>query len=98
MSADDVSIMRWEEPPEHGNRKPRGPSKFLAVADALRANPNVWAVIRENISPGTGGGLVYRIKSGVGPFAPARSFEAKCVGPAGGSASKVYARYVGEPS
>lgn len=92
-----VEIVRWEEPPaEHGNAKPKPPSKYQVVADALRARPGEWAVIIEGVSPGTAGGMTHRIKSGVGPYAPARSFEARCAGPAGGQSSKVYARYVGE--
>lgn len=89
-------IIRWEEPPRHGNSKPKPPLKFQAVADAMRERPGEWALIVEGKAPGTAGGLVWRIKNGVGPFGPARSFEAKCVGPAGGQSSKVYARYVGE--
>jgi len=92
-----VSVIRWEDPPtEHGNAKPKPPSKFQPIADALRANPGQWAVIAEDKAPGSAGGLVWRIRQGVGPFAPPRSFDAKCVGPAGSSSSKVYARYVGE--
>lgn len=92
-------IIRWEEPPsEHGNAKPKPPAKFQAAADAMRARPGEWALIAEGKAPGTAGGMVWRIKNGVGPFAPPRTFEAKCVGPAGGSSSKVYARYVGEVS
>jgi hypothetical protein len=90
-------VIRWEQPPtEHGNAKPKPPLKYQAAADALRERPGEWALLAEGKAPGTAGGMVWRIKNGVGPFAPARSFEAKCVGPAGGSSSKVYARFVGE--
>lgn len=90
-------VIRWEEPPaEHGNAKPKPPLKYQAAADAMRGRPGEWALITENRASGTAGNLAHRIKNGVGPFAPAHSFEARCVGPAGGSSSKVYARYVGE--
>lgn len=90
-------IIRWEEPPrEHGNARPKRASKYQAVADNLRAHPGEWALIVENISPGSGGSLSYRIRNGVNPFDPPRHFDAKLIGPAGGSSSKVYARYVGE--
>lgn len=93
-----MAVIRWEEPPkEHGNRRPGQPSKFQPIADALRARPGEWAVVAEGKAPGSAGGFAYRIRNGVGPFAPAKAFEAKVVGPAGGSSSKVYARYVGEP-
>lgn len=94
-----MSVIRWEDPPEeHGNAKAKQPSKFQPIVDALRAEPGRWAVVVEGKSPGTCGGLAWRIRSGVGPFAPARSFEAKVVGPAGGQSSKVYARYIGGES
>jgi hypothetical protein len=93
-----TGVIRWEEPPpEHGNKRPAKPSKYQPIADALRGRPGEWAVVVENKAPGSAGNLVWRIKSGVGPFAPPRSFDAKCIGPAGGSSSKVYARYVGTP-
>lgn len=93
----ELHVIRWEEPPsQHGNRKPKQPSKYGAIADALRGKPGEWAVVIENKAPGSCGGLAHRIRAAVGPFAPARSFEARVIGPAGGSSSKVYARYVGE--
>jgi len=94
-----TAVVRWEEPPEkHGNVKPKPPSKFQPIADALRERPGEWALIVENKPSGTCGGLAHRIKNGVGPFAPAKSFEAKAIGSAVGSYSKVYARYVGGAS
>lgn len=92
-----MEIVRWEEPPkEHGNKRPGPPSRYQPIADALRARPGQWAVVLDGKSPGSAGGFAYRIRNGVGPFAPAKHFDAKVVGPAGGSSSKVYARYVGE--
>ena len=92
-----VDVIRWEEPPKaHGNAKPGAPHKYQPIADALRARPGEWALVLDGKAPGSAGGFAWRIRNGVGPFAPARSFEAKCIGPAGGSSSKVYARFVGE--
>jgi hypothetical protein len=94
-----VSVIRWEDPPaEHGNSRPKPVSKFQAIADDLRSRPGQWGVVVENKAPGSAGNLAYRIKAGVGPFAPPKSFEAKAIGPAGGQSSKVYARYVGDES
>ncbi len=92
-----TDVIRWEEPPKaHGNAKPKPPSKYQPVADALRARPGEWALIAEGKLPGTAGTLAGRVRAGVGPWAPPRSFESKAVGPASGSSSKVYARFVGE--
>lgn len=88
-----TEVIRWEEPPtEHGN----GRHKFQQIAEALRARPGEWAVVAEDRTPGSASGFAYRVRNGFGPFAPRKSFEAKAVGPAMGSSSKVYARYVGE--
>jgi hypothetical protein len=96
--SDDV--IRWEDPPaEHGNKRPGKPLKYQAAADAMRERPGTWAVVAERKAPGSAGGLAHRIRNGVGPFAPEKHFEAKVIGPAGGSSSRVYARYVGgDPS
>lgn len=89
-------VLRWEAPPErHGNAAPAKPLKYQAAADQLRAKPGEWAVLAEGKTPSSAGGLAARIRRGVGAFAPAGSFEARQIGPASGSVSKVYARYVG---
>jgi hypothetical protein len=68
--------------------------KYVAVANALRAKPEKWAIIREN-APAN---LPWQIRHGkVRGFAPAGSFEA--VGRTTEKGSKfvtVYARFVGE--
>lgn len=93
-----ADVIRWEEPPlKHGNARSR-PSAHQPLVDALKARPGEWALIAEGKAPGSAGSLAHRIKTGGGPWGPARSFESRCVGPAGGTSSKVYARYVGEPS
>lgn len=92
-----VSVIRWEEPPaEHGNARPKKPLKYQAVADELRANPNRWAVVADDLSTGGSGTLAFNIRKGVRPWGD--GFEAKTVGPLGGrrGTAKVYARYVGE--
>ena len=94
-----VGVIRWEEPPtEHGNTKPKPPSKYQPIADALREHPGEWALILTGNPPGTCASLANRIRTGARPFAPAGAFDAKVIGPASGAASKVYARYLGEES
>jgi hypothetical protein len=91
-----MSVIRWEEPPPHGNNKPKRPSKYQPIADALRARPGKWAVVLEDTPTGSCGTFAFKVRTGYGPFAPERSFEAKTVGPAAGRSAKVYARYVGD--
>jgi hypothetical protein len=92
-----MDVVRWEEPPkEHGNKRPAAPSRYQPIADALRSRPGEWAVVMDGKSPGSAGSFAYRVRNGVGPFAPAKHFDAKAIGPAGGSSSTVYARYVGD--
>ena len=92
-----ADVIRWEEPPaEHGNARPKPPSKYQPIADALRSRPGEWALIADRRTAGSAGGFAHRVRSGAKPFEPARSFEVKVVGPASGPLSKVYARYVGE--
>jgi hypothetical protein len=93
------AVIRWEDPPrEHGNACPNRPSKYDAMATALRSRPDEWAVVVENGSPGLASSLAYLIRAGFGPFAPVHSFEVKVVGPGGSSSYTVYARYGGEVS
>jgi hypothetical protein len=88
-----TDVIRWEEPPaEHGNAK----AELETIANALRARPGEWAVVAEDKTSGSATAFAFRIRTGSGPFAPARHFEARAIGPAQGSSSKVYARYVGE--
>jgi hypothetical protein len=85
--------LRWEDPPPHGNTKPKPESKYDPIVDALRARPREWAVVYES-TPGSAGAMTHRIKSGWGPFNPAGAFEAVCR--KGVDKTVVYARYVGE--
>ena len=88
-------VIRWENPPPHGNRLRRQPSKYDAITAALRARPKRWAVVAEGLTIGSAGSLAVRIRRGRGPWEPAGAFEARQVGPAGSSEGLVYARYVG---
>jgi hypothetical protein len=90
-------VIRWAEPPsDHGNKKPAKPSKYQPIADALRAAPGQWALVYDGKPIGTCGSLAHRMRYGIGPFAPERSFEAKTVGSAGAQKAQLYARYVGD--
>lgn len=90
-------VIRWEEPPPHGNTLlPRGASKYQAAADALRGRPGEWALIAEGITTGSAGSLTNGIRTGRSrAFRPEGAFEARCVGSAGSISARVYARYVG---
>ena len=90
-----MSIVRWEDPPPHGLS---GMSKYSATAAALRKRPGKWALVVEGLKTSTAGSLAYQIRKGREPFAPAASFESRCVGAAGGTDARVYARYVGGES
>lgn len=88
-------VIRWENPPEHANKRPARAPKYQKAADALRARPGEWAVIAEKRTTGSAGGLSHNIRNGRNPWLPAGAWEARVVGPAGGLGT-VYARYVGE--
>lgn len=89
-----MSVIRWEDPPPHGNNKSGDDSLWAPVAATLRERPGAWAVIAE-VSSGTAGAQVNRIKTGWGPFAPRGSFESRCRKVDGTFITAVYARYVG---
>jgi hypothetical protein len=95
MSDEMKPILRWEEPPGHGNSRGGSGSVWELIAEALRARPGEWAVIQET-NPGTAGAMVNRVKTGWGPFKPARSFQAVCRKVDDRTA--VYAHYVGDGS
>lgn len=86
-------VIRWEDPPAHGNLKGVDGGAYGPIAMALRARPGDWAVILEGITAGTAGPLVGRIRNGYGPFAPKGDFEAMSRIKDG--QRNVYARYVG---
>lgn len=97
MSRIPKGLLRWEDPPIHGNAGPKRPLKYQDAADALSRVPGRWAVVVEDIPVGSASNLAHRIRTGVAPWLPVGAYESKAVGPAGGK-GKVYARYIGEES
>lgn len=89
-----MSELTWEEPPVKGRNR----NNWDAIAASLKANPNRWAVVAENVSASTG----THIRHGrLTAFAPEGTFEARVSGAKadnGGRADKIYARYVGTAS
>lgn len=96
-----TGVIRWEEPPSTGRGTAEAKAEqWRPMAEQLRAEPGKWALVDEgNVHGQTA--LVGYIRTGRGPFAPAKSFEAKqrtdpeplrSLAPRTG---KVYARYVG---
>lgn len=69
---------------------------FADAAKTLKASPTQWALVADGLTTGYAGSLAHRIRYGkLRAFAPARSFETRCVGAAGDTDAKVYARYIG---
>lgn len=88
--------IKWEEPPQQ--LLGRGRTNWSEIANALKGNPEQWAVVAENVSASTGTHIRYgRLKA----FEPSGSFEARVSGAhssSSGRAEKIYARYVGSKS
>lgn len=83
--------LNWEEPPASQYRTRRD---WNSIADSLRAKPNEWAVVAEDVSASTGTHIRYgRLRA----FAPAGAFESRVSGArtSDGRADKIYARFVG---
>jgi len=90
---DTAGVLRWEDPPAHGNSKSRGGWK--ETADSLRSHPGEWALIAENASVGT----YSNIKNGaLADFRPVGAFEARTVKNGNPGRCRLYARYIGEVS
>lgn len=89
-----MTELTWEEPPVKGRNR----NDWESIAASLKANPNKWAVVAENVSASTG----THIRHGrLTAFAPEGTFEARVSGAKadnGGRAEKIYARYVGTAS
>lgn len=86
-------VVRWEDPPPHGNR-----SQWQPVAEALRERPGEWALIAEGLKSGSAGAMSNAIK--VGRFScwrPAGTFESR-TSARGDGLTDLYARYVGGDS
>ncbi|MEV6297829.1 hypothetical protein AB0M02_00315 [Actinoplanes sp. NPDC051861] len=88
-------ILRWEDPPHaQAPAKGGGRSKWTEVADALREEPDRWAVLYEG-RPYAATTLATVIRSGkIRCFCPTGSFAA--VSRKHNDVVTVYARYVGE--
>ena len=83
--------LNWEEPPSSPYRTRRD---WKSVADSLRAHPNEWAVVAEDVSASTGTHIRHgRLRA----FTPAGAFESRVLGAraSDGRAEKIYARFVG---
>ena len=89
-----MTELTWEEPPVKGRNR----HDWNTIAASLKANPNKWAVVAEDVSASTG----THIRHGrLTAFAPEGTFEARVSGAKadnGGRAEKIYARYVGTAS
>lgn len=95
-------VIRWEDPPEHGNidkpKAPRRTSLWRAAAAELRAHPGDWALVIQVEHPTDVLGMAGQIRAGrLVAFRPAGSFETRTVCRQG-KLSRLYARYIGEPT
>ena len=80
--------LKWEAPEIRGSAR----TDWGTIAAELRANPDEWAVIAENMPTN----VAARIKQGgIVAFRPAGHFEATNRGVRNGLSEKVYARFVG---
>ena len=87
-----MSGLIWEEPPSAARRTR---TAWERVADDLRARPGEWARIRDGLNGANAGTIAHRIRTGFyRGFRPAGDFEA--VSRTQGTASAVYARYLGD--
>lgn len=95
--------MKWEDPPDSGNRW-RGPAYAKEAAD-LKAHPLQWGIVRsypaDHAHDYKARSTAHEIKKGKYiAFRPAGAFDAvsrKGVDDDGKEVVNVYARYLGEP-
>jgi len=88
-----MTDITWENPPTV-DPKPRRESKYAPIADELRANEGIWALITDDgwLS------LKSQIESAtLAAFRPRGSFEARAVRGDDPAKGRVYARFVGVP-
>lgn len=93
-----AAVIRWEEPPPSraGWGRGRPCSRYMALADQLRARAGEWALIREADTPNRAASLAGLIREGrVVCFGPRGDFDA-CTRSVDGR-YRVYARYLGDP-
>lgn len=85
-----MTEIEWKNPPASRS----GPNGFdwRGVADALRARPGEWALVRKDTSSTH---ATYIKQARIVAFAPAGSFDARSVQVGDGKAD-IYARFIGE--
>lgn len=84
-------VIRWEDPPPTGGEQAAGRQRpWALVANQLRDNPHIWALIDDHGGNVT---LATRIAQGTSWWKPAGAFEAttRIIG----GRLHIYARYVG---
>lgn len=84
--------MTWKAPPKAVRYK-RTSINWANIADALKKNPNEWAIVANDVNPS----VVTHIRKGrLKPFAPAGSFEASGQGRnENGYTKELYVRFIG---
>jgi hypothetical protein len=95
-----TGVIKWIDPPlQRGGHAAvaRGADDWSHVAEELRGRPHQWGVIAEFAESGKAQGLSFAIMHGrYVSFIPTCDFEA--VSRKQDGVSRVYARYVGQPS
>jgi hypothetical protein len=95
-----TGVIKWADPPlQRGGQQPadRTADQWHDATEELRAHPFRWGIIAEFEESGKAQGLAADIFHGRYPsFVPLCEFEA--VSRKQRDASRVYARYVGQPS
>ncbi len=96
-------VIRWEDPPGTTSAAPGrgvGRSYLIPLAEELMSRPGEWALVFEG-APGRANTLATHIRLGhVLCFSPAGDFDAttRVMDEADRDVTRVYARYVGDPS
>lgn len=86
-----MTALKWVDPPK-AVTGPGAVGKWSPVADELRANPGVWALIAEDVATTTAAYL----RNGMSPGWVKGDFQVRSVGKRENrSRSDLYARYVG---
>lgn len=90
-----AKVIRWEDPPPARTPGKTNPSsRFSELAEELRRQPGMWALVLDG-TRGATSGLASTIRGGkTSCFAPAGDFEAVCR--AANGKRLVYARYLGD--
>lgn len=99
MAANTVPSVFWEEP--GGSRRSKGtPAIAPNQIDLLKANPNEWGRIGAWNRKTVAGTLCSRLRQGKGgiPLEEVPNYEFRAEKAPDNSSSKLFARYVGEPT